>query len=421
MSDDFDAAVNALDDAQRTVFDRFSEEEKCKLRTDIPASLLPLYLRLFSLNWASIETFSENLAAAVKALTEESASGRPNDPAQESSRVPWLWLIHQTKENTTTSATLAQQWYSHLARHDRERGSLSPNRALAAYLVATFELTRGNVAVGRRWYHIAHAEDARHSRNGAARTVLIETLRESPAELDELAKVVRDEKASLSDFRAQTEYLLTRWYLSRDLRQSDQSLDSEHKLDVWLLQQLVNALPLDRSTTKASGDALEVLAAYLLSHVVGCFPVRRSETLDFENDLVIRNLSRHVSPALDVLGRYFLVECKNWKHTVGTHEIAYFANRIRYGRLKFGVLFAREGISGDAEDGEFGENARFMIHRTYHQDGIVVAVVTATDLQRICDGKESTLSMLLRRHDEVRFGAWSRALGPRDRIRRDME
>ncbi|WP_437494095.1 restriction endonuclease [Sorangium sp. So ce1014] len=163
-----------------------------------------------------------------------------------------------------------------------------------------------------------------------------------------------------------------------------------------------------------------MLAAYLLSHIVGCFPVRKSETSDFENDLVIRNLSRHVSPALDILGRYFLVECKNWKNTVGTHEIAYFANRVRYGRVRFGVLFAREGISGDAEDGG-GENGRFMIHRAYHQDGIVVAVVTASDLQRICDGTESTLAMLLRKHDEVRFGAWSRAVGPRDQLLGDTD
>jgi hypothetical protein len=123
---------------------------------------------------------------------------------------------------------------------------------------------------------------------------------------------------------------------------------------------------------------------------------------------------------LDVLGRYFLVECKNWKGTVGTHEIAYFANRIRYGRAQFGVLFAREGISGDpAEDSD--ENGRFMVHRVFHQDGIVVAVVTAQDLERVYSGVESTLAMLLRKHDEVRFGAWSRKVGPRDKLSGDRK
>lgn len=107
-----------------------------------------------------------------------------------------------------------------------------------------------------------------------------------------------------------------------------------------------------------------------------------------------------------------MVECKNWKHRVGTHELAYFANRVRYGRLSFGILFAREGISA-GNDGDDG-NGEFMVHRAYHQDGVVIAVVTAADLKKVAAGLESPLAMVLRKHDEVRFGTWSRQLGPRD-------
>lgn len=321
MSNDFDNAVAKLTPPLKATFDKFSSSDHEKFRTEIAPNLLALYLRLFSLNWSSPESFSENVAAATEAIASETVQGGPNDPAIDSSSRPWLWLLHQMRQNAGTAAALVRRWYRHLIKHDRERGTLSRNRGIAAYIAASSELGRNNAAVARRWLHISVVEDARENHKGVARTVLLENMGETPAALDELAALVRSEKGTQADFRAHAEYLLTRWYLSRDLRQSDFSLDSEHLPDPWLLKQLVDSLPLPRTTTKAQGDALETLAAHLLSHIVGCFPVRRSETLDFENDLVIRNLSRHVSPALDILGRYFLVECKNWTNTVGTREL----------------------------------------------------------------------------------------------------
>lgn len=233
-----------------------------------------------------------------------------------------------------------------------------------------------------------------------------------------LIVLARDEAAPIGVYQAHAEYILTRWYLTQDLRRSDVSLDAEHELDGWLLGELIRALAAAHTDTTSQGNALEILAAYLLTHIVGCFPVRKSETPDFENDLVIRNLSRNVSPALDVLGRYFIVECKNRVANTGSHEIAYFASRVRYGRATYGVLFTREGITGSGgtkktkgkrEPNERIEDGRFMLHRAYHQDGTVIAVVTKADLERVATGEESILQLLLRKHDEVRFGSWSKS------------
>lgn len=48
-----------------------------------------------------------------------------------------------------------------------------------------------------------------------------------------------------------------------------------------------------------------------------------------------------------------------------------------------------------------------MLHRTFHQDGIVIAVLDQSDLDALVKGKESILRLLLKKHDEVRFGKWT--------------
>ncbi len=409
----FDDALNSLEPPLRAFFDGFSADDQAAFRQSVRPALLELHLRLRTFNWAQLETLPENVSSAGLLLEERTAVGGPNDPDELWSSEPWLDLIRVFKDMPRTGSALARRWYRHLVGIDRARDELSKNRGIAAYTAGWLELQRGDVAAARRWLHIAVVEDSRANHNGVARSVLIESLGENPSELDSLKALVLSESATPNDFRSSAEYILTRWYLSRDLRNSDLSLTAEHDLDSWLLAKLTDALPEPRPNTKVQGDALEILAAYLLSHIVGCFPVRKSETPDFENDLVIRNLSRQVSPALDLLGRYFLVECKNWKSRIGTHELAYFANRIRYGRLEFGILFARAGISTGTKDED--QNGEFMVHRAYHQDGVVVVVVTADDLKRVSGGLESPLEMILRKHDEVRFGAWSRQVGPRDR------
>ncbi len=409
MSGEFDAAVTALPADLKARYDTLGDEEKKQFQALKP-ELLELFLRLLGFNWSSAEKLSENVGAAVALVADATASGGPNDPKNESAATPWGWLVQQMKPSPGSAMKVARTWYRHLEAHDCKQGARSKNRGVAANLVGSLELMRGNVGVARRWLHIAAVEDARDDHKGAARTLLIESLGERADALDDLAAVVKAEQASISDFQSQAERLLTRWYLRQDLRRSDVSLDAEHDLNSWLLEKLVDDLTGQHANTKEQGDALEDLAAYLLAHIVGCFPVKKSETPDFENDLVIRNLSRHVSPALDVLGRYFLVECKNWKDRVGSHEIAYFASRMRYCRLRFGVLFAREGITGDGEGDTKagkGEGGRFMLNRAYHQDGVVIAVVTANDLRQVAGGAETPLQLLLRKHDEVRFGSWS--------------
>lgn len=369
-----------------------------------PDHLRQLVDDLQKLDWQRFESLHETFSQALKLLQDATAAGEANDPSREDSAGVWGTMIQHA--SPATGVRLARAWYRHLQRHDVRAGAYSKNRGLAAYAAGSLDLQRGNIASARRWLHLAAIEDLRDSHKGAARTVLIESLGEAAGSFDDLQQLVDAAPKSPTDLKGQAEYLLTRWYLMQDVRRSDQSLEGEHDLAGPVLQKFIDNLTASHASTKAAGDALEELAAYLMCHITGCFPVRNASTRDFENDLVVRNLSRHVSPALDILGRYFLVECKNWQDAVGASHLSYFANRVRYGRASFGILFARSGITTGKGTGV--DDATFMLHRAYHQDGIVMVVVDQEDLESLAASRESVLQLLLRKHDEVRFGAWSK-------------
>ncbi|WP_437999675.1 hypothetical protein WMF26_06910 [Sorangium sp. So ce185] len=368
-----------------------------------PPQLRDLFAQLIAIPWPQVEQLNENVERAIQLLRYATQPGAPNDPSRADSYVPWAWLIREiAKSSTPIAVRIAREWYAHLHGHDVQVGAFSKSRGIAAYAAGSLDLQRGNVAAARRWLHLAALEDSRHGHRGAARTVLMASLAETSDVLDGLEAVTRSAPIAPEKLGAQAEYILTKWYLSQDIRRSDQSLDAEHAVNPHVLSLFIDHILAPFDTTKAQGDALEELAAYLLTHVVGCFPVRGVTTPDFENDLVVRNLSRNVSPALDVLGRYFVAECKNWTSPVGSSQLAYFANRIRYCRASFGILFARKGITGGGE--RQLADARFMLHRAYSHDGVVLAVITLEDLRSIAAQTETVLQLLLRKHDEVRFG-----------------
>jgi hypothetical protein len=369
----------------------------------MPERTAALFVQLQTLSWDRVEELPESLQRALELCCNATAPGQANDPGRTDSQQVWVWLVHVVKVLPTLAVRVAVCWYRHLTSVDRANGTLSPNRALAAYTAGIVELQRSNVAAARRWLHIACCEDSRWGHRGAARTTLLTHLGEDPDSLRSLDDIVGSSPGIGGSLGFEAEYLVTRWYLKRDIRNSDLSLDSEHELDVGVLALFIEHINGPFGNAKAQGDALEELAAYLLSHIAGCFPVRNISTVDFQTDLVVRNLARASFPALDVLGRYFLVECKNWASPVGTSDAAYFANRIRYCRAHTGLLFAKSGITGEGAN-QVGD-ARFALHRSFSHDGVVVALITQADLELLVARRETLLQLLLRKHDEVRFGA----------------
>jgi hypothetical protein len=149
------------------------------------------------------------------------------------------------------------------------------------------------------------------------------------------------------------------------------------------------------------GKTLEDLAFYLLTLLPGCVPRCnvRDEDRASEADIVVRNLIQVANLTAELLGRYFLVECKNWEEPIGSPEVGYFLYRMRLTHARFGIIFSRGGISG-GEDETF---ARALIRRAFHEDGNVCVVVDDKDLGKL-QGKDAFWWMLLEKIESLRFG-----------------
>jgi hypothetical protein len=100
----------------------------------------------------------------------------------------------------------------------------------------------------------------------------------------------------------------------------------------------------EANSSDEKGKTLEELAFYLFSLLPGCVPQKNVEDVDlaFESDIVVRNLYRSTNFLSELFGRYFLVECKNWKQRVGVAEVGYFLFRMRITHAQFGVIFSKD-------------------------------------------------------------------------------
>ena len=104
------------------------------------------------------------------------------------------------------------------------------------------------------------------------------------------------------------------------------------------------------------------------------------------------------------LGRYFVCGCKDWKEPAGFSVMAKSCGVLDSTRSRFGVLFSRNGISGEGE-GKCAEREQLKV---FLDLGMVIVVLNETDLEHVADG--ANLVQLLRpRYEAVRFalrGSW---------------
>jgi hypothetical protein len=177
----------------------------------------------------------------------------------------------------------------------------------------------------------------------------------------------------------------------------------EFPLSLPYFRALLNKVSAPANNTKAKGDALEFLAAYLFLLIPGWFPSRNvlDENQSFETDIIISNLNPTGNLTAELLGRNFLVECKNWGTPIKVRDVGYFLHRMRLTHCGFGVLFAANDVTGRIK----GETAaRSLIRRTFHEDGNTCVVLDMSDLELLVRGEVSFWSLLLREMQRFRFG-----------------
>src|SRR5262249_33380039 len=95
---------------------------------------------------------------------------------------------------------------------------------------------------------------------------------------------------------------------------------------------------------------------------------------------------------------YFIGECKDWKKKVGTTAFGKFSHVIDTVKCKFGIILSRRGISGVGK----GTDAEREQIKTFQSKGVVIIVVTETDLRQLATG-DNFITMLHRKYEKVRL------------------
>ncbi len=153
------------------------------------------------------------------------------------------------------------------------------------------------------------------------------------------------------------------------------------------------------------GRSLEDLATYLTLLIPGWIPKRNVMTLnnEFESDIVVSNIMQAGNLNAELFGRNFLIECKNWKKSVGTAQVGYFLYRMHFTHTKFGIIFAYNGISGQNNDNE-EKQSKSLIQRAFNEDGSICIYIDRNDLNNIKDGRKSFWAMIFEKANTIRFG-----------------
>lgn len=152
-----------------------------------------------------------------------------------------------------------------------------------------------------------------------------------------------------------------------------------------------------RETGDGTGQALELLAEYLLSAMPGCRTYRRQHTHSTDHDIVC-SLDGVELDFLSELGRYFVCESKDWGRPVDISAFAKFARILDSTKSRFGILFSREGITGEERT---RDAAREQL-KLFQDRGIVIVVVNLLDIRAVIDGY-NFITLLRRKYETVRL------------------
>jgi hypothetical protein len=147
----------------------------------------------------------------------------------------------------------------------------------------------------------------------------------------------------------------------------------------------------------SSGQSLELLAEYVLSCMPGCRTTRRLRSRSTDYDIVC-SMEGFDLDFRSEFGRYFVCECKDWKHPVDFSSFAKFCRVLDSVKANFGIIFSKNGLSGS---GKIKDAAAEQI-KVFQDRGMVIIVVDKEDLSRLAAGQNFT-SLLRRKYEQVRL------------------
>lgn len=319
---------------------------------------------------------------------------------------------------------LADRWGELGDLQSKER--VHVHRAAISMELTEFYLQLRDRGAALRWALLTHADDLLHGlqKGGAGKQKLQAVLGMTNAEVQAFEEVAEHNRQMIvgssawasaegfaedvvvrfgldhprfSQFLAQdsfvTEFPLSKPYFRALLERAKMPVEGEDDTEKG-------------QKAQSKGQALEYLASYLFLLISGWVPLRNRQDEDrtFEHDIVVRNFSQN-APMADLVGRHFLVECKNWQATkVGSPHAGYFLYRMQLTHAKFGVIFAWAGVTGDESEEAVEKHARSLIRKAFHENGSVCIVLDKKHLDKLANGTTTFWSLLLELIEEFRFG-----------------
>jgi len=148
---------------------------------------------------------------------------------------------------------------------------------------------------------------------------------------------------------------------------------------------------------EGTGKVLERLADYVLSCVPGCRTAMRKRSYSTDYDIVCTL----EGPEVDfraAFGRYFICECKDWEKPADFTAFAKFARVLDSIKASFGIIFSREGISGEGTT-EYAEREQVKV---FQDRGMVIVVIDQDDLQFLANSG-NFVSLLRGKYEKVRL------------------
>ena len=207
------------------------------------------------------------------------------------------------------------------------------------------------------------------------------------------------------------QYSMEAWNVFKE--DTDYSLFPEYVLQEldknWIIEipspndmSLYNANPiyvnfLKERLGEPTGKILERLADYLLSCIPGCRTAMRKRIYSTDYDIVCSLHGPFVDYRSD-FGRYFVCECKDWSKPADFTTMAKFARVLDSIKANFGIIFSKQGISGD-ETTEYASREQLKV---FQDRGLVIVVIDENDIEYVSNSG-NLVSLLREKYEEIRL------------------
>lgn len=156
----------------------------------------------------------------------------------------------------------------------------------------------------------------------------------------------------------------------------------DYEIDLKKFEDALEAMD-NADTTQERGDAFEELAGVLME-AMPFIRVRDQNvrTKTSELDLIVEYTGADKKKIFDKVSSDFLIECKHWSEPVGSDPVGNFIQKMDKLNIDFGIMFARNGVTGDEQTDGYGQ-----IRDAFIQSQKIVLVVDNEVIDRILDGE----------------------------------